>query len=363
MAVLIFLAVLFVLILVHEWGHFIVAKKVGMRVDEFAIGFPPRIFGKKIGETVYSLNAFPIGGFVRILGENPTDPEALQHAERAFSSKSKWAQVAVLIAGVIMNVVLAFVLFTAALAIGTPTAVSEEAMSASAELVVADVMPGSPAADASIPRGVRVVNVVSEGDTLGTHTPSAFQSFVRVHEEDPLIITYLHKGEEITVTIEPTAGVLVAEPERRVVGMGLALIETVALSLPEALWQAGHMTVTGLRDITIGVVGLLWDAVRFQADLKEIAGPVGIVGFVGEASSFGITALLMFTAFISLNLAIINMLPFPALDGGRLLFVLIEAMKGSPIRPSWAGALNMLGFTLLILLMIAVTYNDILKII
>lgn len=366
MAVLIFLAVLFVLILVHEWGHFIVAKKMGMQVDEFAIGFPPRVVAKKIGETVYSLNIFPIGGYVKILGENGAETPHEQHGDtrsgRSFSEKSKWAQAAVLVAGVAMNVVLAFVLFAAALMIGTQTAVTEADATDAATLVVAEVLPDGPAGRAELRPGTRVTEVRTDDTTLVPLTPSAFQTFVSTHADKEITILYTQGNETIETKIMAETNVIADDPARAAVGVALVLVEKTALPAHEAVVEAGAMTIVQLRAITVGISGLLWDAVRLDADLAEVAGPIGIVGLVGDASAFGITTLLRFIAFISLNLAVINLLPFPALDGGRLLFVLIEAVKGSPIRPAWAGALNTLGFILLILLMIAVTISDVTKI-
>ena len=360
MAVIIFLAVLFVLILVHEWGHFIAAKKVGMRVDEFAIGFPPRLFGKKIGETLYSLNLFPIGGYVKIWGENGEEESSVDDS-RSFSSKPKWAQAVVLVAGVVMNVLLAYFLFVAALTLGTQSIVSEELATDEAALIVTEVVADGPGNTAGIPAGARIVRVTSENQTLSELTPSGFQNFVATHQDGGITVTYLDGKDEQVAVVMPKEGVIETEPRRAAVGVALALIEKTSLPLPEAVIEAASMTIFGLRDIAVGIGGLLWDAVRFEADFSDVAGPIGIVGLVGEATAFGFTTLLLFTAFISLNLAVINVLPFPALDGGRLLFVLIEAIKGSPIKSSFAGALNTFGFLLLMLLMLAVTYSDIAK--
>ena len=360
MSVFIFLVVLCVLILVHEWGHFITAKKLGMRVEEFSIGFPPRLIAKKVGETLYSFNLFLIGGYVKILGEDPT---ADGHASdpRSFSAKPRWAQAVVLLAGVTMNVLLAWALFFVVFMIGTQSAVEEADRSEHAVLTVTVVLPESPAAEGGIRAGAQVLEVESEGEKLLDETPSAFQAFVHEHQNDDITITYTYKGEQKIATVSPETGLIAEAPNQRAVGLALAFIETTSYPPLQAAREATVMTAVGLKDITVGITGLLWDAIRFDADLADVAGPIGIVGLVGEASAFGLTTLLMFTAFISLNLAVINILPFPALDGGRLLFVLIEEIKGSPIKPAFANTLNTIGFLLLIFLMLAVTYNDISK--
>lgn len=365
MSVLIFFAVLFVLILVHELGHFAVAKWTGMRVDEFGIGFPPRLFGMKRGETLYSLNALPIGGFVRIFGENFEDKTqeagVVTDTGRAFTSKSKWAQAAVLIAGVTMNILFAWFLFALVLMTGVPTAVDEMTAGEEAELVIAEVLSGSPAEAVGIPLGAKILEMHAEGDRLEALTPSSFAAFTDEHAEDEITIRYSLGGTEDVVTLTPEAGVLEDNTEQPAMGVALAMIETVRYPFIDAVIEASVSTLAALEAITLGITNLIIDAVMLDADLSEVAGPVGIVGLVGDAADFGLASLLMFTAIISLNLAVINMLPFPALDGGRLLFVAVETVTRRPLNPVWAARANMIGFALLMLLMLAVTYNDILK--
>lgn len=366
MTVILFLAVLFVLILVHEWGHFIMAKKTGMRVDEFGIGFPPKLFGIKKGETEYTINALPIGGFVKIYGENAEDAAqdaaAAKDTSRSFVAKNKWAQAVVLIAGVTMNALFAWFLFSLVFFVGIPTAVEEGQATGAAELVVSYVVPDGPADDAGIPIGAKIVDVTSGNEDNVVLTPSSFSTFVENHPGESIGITYQLGDETLTAHITPSAGVLEERPERAAVGVALSLVETMRSPIHVAIWKGLTTTLTGLRDITVGLATLIFDSVRGQADFTQVAGPVGIVGLVGDAAEFGFTSLLMFTAFISLNLAVINLLPFPALDGGRLLFVGIEALTRRAINPVWVARLNLVGFALLILFMIVVTYNDIIRI-
>lgn len=361
MSILIFFLVLFVLILVHELGHFMIAKWVGMRVDEFGIGFPPKLWGMKKGETEYTFNALPIGGFVRILGENFDEEEVRDDYERSFVAKSKWAQAAVLVAGVTMNVLFAWLLITVVFMAGVTTSVEESAAGPNAHLRVAEVLTDAPAADAGLAAGATITMVQSGEEELTSLTPSAFSSFVTEHGTEPITIEYSYKGEASSVTITPEPGVIESEPDTPAVGVALAMTQVEHKAPVTAMVSAAKTTGSALVAITTGIGGLIADAVRFQADFSSVAGPVGIVGMVGEAAGFGITSLLMFTAFISLNLAVINLLPFPALDGGRLLFVAIEAVIRRPLNPVWLARLNFAGFALLILLMVAVTYSDVVK--
>ena len=175
-------------------------------------------------------------------------------------------------------------------------------------------------------------------------------------------ITFERGEEVVTTSVTPTTGLIIQEPDKTAIGITMGSIGTLKLPPHTALWEGGKMTIQILVAVTVAILSFLGSALTLSADLSQIAGPVGIVGIVGDAASFGFSALLSFTALISLNLAVINLLPFPALDGGRLVFVLVEKIKGSPVRPAIVNALNRFGFALLILLLLVVTYNDIVRI-
>jgi regulator of sigma E protease len=377
MSVLLFIVILVALILVHEWGHFIVAKKTGMRVDEFGLGFPPKLFGWKRGETEYTFNALPFGGFVKIFGEDPkegeTDPRAktsdkagsspdasLGDASRAFTKQPKLAQAAVLVAGVAMNVIFAWVLLSAGFSIGMPQALSKEevATAPDARLVITGVLPGSPAERAGLLAGDTVRALSREDDVFETKDPEEATAFI-ASSTGGLSVVVLRGTEDVSVAVVPEAGVVESDPERHAIGVSLSAVGIVRLPVHEALVVGTLETARSLQAVVVGLAIFLAGIFTWSADISSVTGPVGIIGIVGDTSAFGFSALIALTAFISLNLAVINLLPFPALDGGRLLFLAIEAVKGSPIRPAIANALNLAGFALLILLMLVVTYNDI----
>jgi len=360
MSLIIFILVLVVLILVHEWGHFIAAKKTGMRVDEFGIGFPPKVWSIKKGETEYSLNSLPIGGFVRIYGENLDDVSKDDDRSRSFSARPKWAQAIVLVAGVFMNVVLAWAIYVAIFISGMPTQVDEVNASPTAQLFLSSILPGSPLSE-TIKPGTQVLSIGNDNETIESPTPTAFRAFVESSAEQELNMKYQFAGEEGVVTFVPQAGLLAEDPERVAAGVALALVEQKKYGLFQAMWKAADFTWYGLTAITIGLTSYIAEAFMGEADLSQVAGPVGIYGMVSDAAATGWVPLLMFTAIISLHLAVLNLLPFPALDGGRLVFVAIESITRKPINPVWAGRINALGMIILLVLIAVVTWSDIMK--
>jgi regulator of sigma E protease len=368
MTILIFFAVLVVLILVHEFGHFIVAKKSGVRVDEFGVGFPPKIIGKKFGETEYTLNWLPIGGFVRIWGEDPTEEHYMEgpESERSFVKQPRYKQAAILVAGVAMNVLLAFVLYAAAYMIGMPTALAEdEAAGADAQLMITSVLPDAPATEALKP-GDEVLGAYTESSALNADdglTPTELSTFIALSSGEEVHVTLLRGGEEVRTSFAPETGIIADEPERFAAGFSMSLVGMVSMPIYQAVPAAAVHTYYSLRDIVVGLWQLASGAFQGTADLSQVAGPVGIVSLVGDAAALGLVWLLVFSAFISLNLAVINLLPIPALDGGRLVFVAIEAVTRKPINPIIATRVNQVGFMALLALMLLVTINDVLRIV
>ncbi len=367
MNILIFFVVLVILILVHEFGHFIVAKKSGIRVDEFGIGFPPKLFGKKFGETEYTINLLPIGGFVRIWGEDPSaehyDPEA-PDANRSFVQQPKYIQALVLVAGVCMNILLAYVLFAGAYMIGMPTSATtlEEVAQSNmhnVKLYISSLSTESPANEA-LKASDEIRALSTENNTLTSDTalaPGAVSEFVRESNGTPITFSLMRRGEPIEVTVSAQKGIITDDPERYALGFTMILAGTEQLGLIDALVQAVPRTYSSLIDVLNGLFRLITG----KEDLSQVSGPVGIVGLVGDAVALGFTWLMTFSAYISLNLAVINLFPFPALDGGRLVFVAIEAATRKPIPPTVANRANQIGFAILLLLMLLVTASDIIK--
>ncbi len=363
MSIVLFIVILAVLIFVHELGHFLSAKLFGIRVDEFSLGFPPRIWKKKYGETTYSVGAFPIGGFVKIFGEDAEDSVSNEtDRSRHFSSKPHWVQGIVISSGVFFNILLAYLLISFGFMIGVPYSADNPTLGAhvvDAHLTVESVYEGSPAFKAGITPGDRILELAS-GEELLTHpTIAELQEFVGTQEHD-ILLTYERHGATHVAVVTPETSLLSETP---VIGISLSNRGILKLPMHEALLVGFSTTVSVTKNTFVGIVTFLTSLVLGDARFNDISGPVGIVSVVHDAALLGSAYIISLVALISINLAIINLLPFPALDGGRLLFIFIESMKGSPLKPVVANALNSLGFLLLILLMVVVTYHDIVKLI
>lgn len=364
--VIIFLIVLAVLIFVHELGHFLFAKMFGIRVDAFKIGFGPKIFAWKSGETEYGLNLIPFGGYVKIFGENP-DAESILGVDhkRSMVHKKKWQQIIVLVGGVLFNVLFAFILYVGLFSHGV--AATNDSFSSYSQyfsnprIMVTDILPASPAEKAGLKVGdvILAVNMASSTTFAPRkETVTDIQDTIDSSKGSSIDVTYERAGDIEDTFALPTSG-LVANKY----AIGIAMDNVVDMKLPffTAVYEGAHYTFDTFKETVSGLYGFIAQIFHGKADFSQVTGPVGIAGIVGDAARLGFTYLLMITALISINLAVINLIPFPALDGGRILFVLIEAIIRRPIPPKFANWVNLIGFGLLMLLMVIITYKDIVK--
>lgn len=351
-SLLIFLVILGLIVFVHELGHFIAAKRSGMRVDEFGFGFPPRIFGIKRGGTIYSINLIPLGGFVKIKGENGEEAEEGD----SFGSKSIPRRIIVILAGVTMNIVLAFVLFTVGFAIGMPQAIDvpqKGAIISEATVRVGGVLAGSPADKAGLKGGDILLTV----DGAAINNSEAFRTGIRASEgEVGLKIKRDNAEQNIKVVPE-----VLKETQTRGIGIELIDVGTVRFPWYLAPVKGAQATVLMLWAIIASFYSLIAGLIMGQGLSSDISGPVGIAVITGEAAKIGFRYLIEFTALLSLNLAVINAVPFPALDGGRFLFLIIETLRGRAVSRKIEGIAHQVGFILLMLLIVAVTYRDLVR--
>ena len=342
MGFLSFIIIFGALVSLHELGHFATARLFKVKVLEFGIGIPPRVWGFKRGETQYSLNALPIGGFVKMLGEeDPSDP-------RSLAAKPAWQRAAVIGAGAFMNALLAVVLFAIVFMVPQDTRVGD--------VTVLGVAPGSPAALAGLREGdiVREVNGRSVENFRDLH----FQYQLRRGATATTVVE--RGGELLPYDVIPRWKVPAGEG---LTGIRVDLFNDRTVPRSEPFWDAVPKAGKRIADsVVLMKNGISSWFVGASDPLDEVSGPVGIVQVTGEVAGLGIVPLLTLAALLSLNLAIVNVLPFPALDGGRLFFIAIEVVRGGKRIPPHKEALaHATGFALLMLVFLAVTYNDILR--
>lgn len=318
------------LVVFHELGHFAVAKFVGIKVHEFAIGMGPRFLKVKKGETEYSLRILPVGGYVKMEGEDEASTDA-----GSFNNKPIWARMAVLIAGPFMNFVLAILLFSMIFySLGFPTTIIDR------------VTPGFPAEQVGLRPGDQIKNINGENITN-------WDQIVRMingSKEQELSITLLREGVEKQFRVTP---VINRETNQAIIGITPAseksLIKSFTTSIDRMFFIMG------------GMMEFLANLFGGKASTEDVVGPVGIIHLVGEAAKTSIYNVMSLAALISINLGIVNLIPIPALDGGRLLFLLFEGISGRPIDPEKEGFIHLVGFVLLMVLMLFIAYKDIIR--
>lgn len=372
-----FLFTISVLVFVHEMGHFLAAKKSGIKVEEFGFGIPPRVWGKKVGETVYSLNLLPIGGFVKLFGEERDTKREIHNTKyiiqdteykRAFWAKSKRTRVVVVTAGVLMNVLLAvFAFWVIYMGLGIPSKTDK--------VMVVGVIEGSPAAEA----GIKVDDVVVEVEGEEIESVDHFIEIVEENKGKGIEMTLGRRSGEDTSDggppirwnsreVEEFVKVQVAprqDPPEDEGPLGVVISQVEPKFFP--FWQ---MPFVALREslketfgwaiaVSGGVAQMVWQLIRTGQAPKDIAGPIGIFQVTGMVARQGIYSVLQFLGILSVNLAVINILPFPPLDGGKLLFIGIEGVFGRKVTPKIEKWTQNFGVILLLLLMLWITINDI----
>jgi len=343
LTILTFLVILLVLVLAHEFGHFIFAKFYGVKVEEFAFGFPPRIASFQKGETKYSLNLLPLGGFVKIKGEEGEE----DFDPRSFSSQRFLTKILIVAAGVVFNLLLAYFLFAGGFILGTPVPLEDNDQNPTAEIRISEVQKDSPAQEAGLLPGDEILSFSKIADV---------QNFIQAH-----------RGEKVTVRIGRGKEILEREillrkevrPGEGALGIAMVRIGVERLGIFQALGKGFYTTASLTRLTAQALFGFFGEIFTGRASFEGVSGPVG--NLVGDFSRFGLNFLIQLTALLSINLALINLIPFPGLDGGRILLLALEKMKGSPFHWKFTRLVHAAGFVLLLLLMILVTYHDILK--
>lgn len=365
----IFLIVLGILVFVHELGHFYVARKNGVKVDEFGFGFPPRIGGfrktngryrfffgpgeKDSESTIYSLNWIPLGGFVKIKGEQG---EAADEPD-SFANKKPWRRFLILVAGVVMNFILGFVFLSIGFMAGLPVVIEKgESLAGVRDIKVQilQVYPDTPAEKAELNLG----DVIRRIDGKEITSVDSMLDIIHSSPNIPLVFSIERGLESFEKTIAP-----VVSENDKVARIGVSPVRTGIHDYAwyQAIWVGAKSTVFMIGNIVIGFGVVLKNLILTQRAGVELAGPVGIAVLTGRVAEQGFIYLLQFIALLSINLGVINLFPFPALDGGRILFLLIEKLRRKPVSQSFENAFHATGFILLLAVMLLVTFKDIIR--
>ncbi len=364
--VIIFIVILSLLVFVHELGHFVVAKKSGMAVHEFGFGFPPRVVGiQKVEgkwrvvwgkrnlsteDTVYSINAIPLGGFVKIMGEDndqAVDP-------RSFTQKSFGLRFLTLAAGVLMNVLVAWIILSVGFMAGLPVALNDLSEIPAGgkykdqQILIAQVRDESPAEQA----GLKDSDIINKIDGQAITDVASLQEYIKSKQGSSITFEVQRINETKTIIVNTPAE---ADSSKGIVGIGLAYYGKLSFGPLSAISQGAKTTINQIQAIFSG----LYQAFSTSDGIKGLGGPVKIAQLTGQVADLGIIPLLQFAAFLSLNLAILNSLPFPALDGGRMFFLIVEKLRGKPNNQSVEQYANAIGFVLLLLLMAVITVRDV----
>ena len=366
MTIIIFIVILAVLIFVHELGHFLAARAFGIRVDAFKLGFGPKLFHWKRGETEYGVNLIPFGGYVKIFGEDPdaASTEGPEAARKSFVHKARWKQVIVLAAGVLCNFIFAWILYVVVFSSGftaSPDGLEQySGLFRNERIMITSVAAGSPAQQAGLKAGDTLLSAGQASVTPARQSAEDIQSIVNASAGKPVAVSYERSGQTSLVSVTPTSTLVAGR-----FAIGISMGDAIDLQLPffSAVKEGFVYTGILIKDTVAGLYGLVADVFRGHPDFSQVTGVVGIYGIVADAEHMGWTYLLIITAIISINLGVINFVPFPALDGGRILFVIIEAVARRRIPAKVANTTNLIGFVLLMALMVLVTWRDIARLV
>lgn len=343
-----FIFVLGLLVFVHEFGHFIVARLCGIRVEKFSLGFPPKLVSRKVGETEYIISWIPLGGYVKLAGENPEESTGANPWE--FMAQPVWKRSLVIAAGPVMNFILAILFFWGIFFFNGQQIPQLETT------VIGQLTPGGPAEKAGIKPGDKILSV----NGMPVTNFDQMAKIIHQNVEKPVLIQWERGGEIIQKEILTFKDKVYDEKgESRQIGkIGIGPASTrIDLNLFQALKEGLDLTIGLSADIFTVLYGLITGSLS----LKTLGGPIFIAQAAGQTAQQGLTALLSFTALLSVNLAILNLLPIPVLDGGHLLFLGWEKIRRKPLSVKQRSLIQQVGLGFLLILILFITYNDIFR--
>ncbi len=351
LTLIVFVVVLSLLVFVHEFGHFLSARRLGVEVEEFGFGFPPRLVGRKRGQTIYSINAIPFGGFVRLKGEDGQ----LGETPRSFTSVSIFRRAVIIVSGVAMNFVLTIVVFIIGFTVGVPSSVTSTLPGAqirNQRIVITQVLDSSPAQKAGLRAGDTITAINGQKST----TDDDIRSVLEASPGQDVQLDVTQSGEQRSLTVKPER---LNDESIGKIGAGLETVGVVSYPLHWAVVN-GVRTTVSLSGQVVVAFGVFLQELMLRGHLSpDVSGPIGIAVITGEVTKLGFMAVLQFMGLLSLSLAVINVLPFPALDGGRLFFLLLERLRGRAVNRRFEAIMHNVGFALLILFVLAVSVQDV----
>lgn len=357
LTIIIVVVSLILLMSLHELGHFFLAKKFGITVEEFGIGYPPRIWGKKIKNTIYSINWLPLGAFIKILGED----DAKEKKQGSFASKPIWQRALVLFGGVASFWIIAFLIITILAGFsGVPTAVPDSFNGTGREtpkVQIFSVAKNSPADLAGIKPGDEIINLKSQIANLKSNKITEIQSFIAEHKGEEILFS-LQRGEKV---LEISATPRTDPPKwEGALGVALARVAHMQVAWYKSPWIGLKITALQTKDIPFQWYEFIKKKINNEPTPEvQLVGPVGLGQIMTQALGQGAGNYLMLVAIISIYLAFFNLLPIPALDGGRLLFIAIEAIRRKPVKPKVEQNITFVFFMALILMALVFTLQDI----
>jgi regulator of sigma E protease len=356
--ILLFIGILVIVVIGHEFGHFIVAKWNGVKVEEFGFGLPPKIWGfkPKNSETEYNINALPIGGYVKLLGEEGDNRDN----PRSFASKKPWQRIAILSAGVIMNIIIAVIAFTIVGMLGSQVGIDDSKINSdqytNITTIVATVAKDSPAEKADLRFGDEIQSIAG----VKVITRDEVSNVIKANIGKNIDIVVKRGEQNLTKTLEPREN----PPEGQgAIGISTQLTGMQRFSFFES-FKLSFVRIYIIITTTLYILGQMLMSLFTQAPLPaeaDVTGPVGLVQVVGDIRDLGLTYVITFIGLISTSLALFNILPIPALDGGRIVFVIIEWIKRSPVSQTLENRFHIVGYSILMLLTLLVTVRDIIK--
>ncbi|MCL4542289.1 MAG: RIP metalloprotease RseP [Deltaproteobacteria bacterium] len=344
-----FLVVVSIIVLIHEFGHFIVAKKLGVKVEKFSLGFGPKIFGKKMGETEYVVSALPLGGYVKLLGEDPSEELPPGDEKRSYSKLPPYKKFLIIFFGPFFNFVLAVIIFTIIFMSGRPVL----------KPVIGSVIKGHPAAKAGLKKG----DIITAINGIKVKSWGSLSEYIQKYGKNTITLGIREGKRDYFIKLKPAPApglnIYGQKMKRYIIGIYplqsavyykySGIFSSFYSSLKE-IWFVIYITVVSLFYLIIG-----------KLPASDLGGPIMIAQLSGRAASLGISDFFYFIAFISVNIGLINLFPIPALDGGHLLFSVIEMIKRKPLSVKFQETAAKVGFALLILLLLFVSYNDVIR--